>query len=63
MCVYICIYIYTYICAGVFTCRGLFYRVSHFWLCLAIFGVLEALEAAREREREKKKIERERENK
>ena len=61
-----CIYIYIYICAGVFACRGLFCRVSYFWLFLAIFGVLEALEAAREREREKKKkryIERERRNK
>ena len=46
-----------------FTCRGLFHRACHFLLFLAIFGVLEALEAPREREERRKREERRMKNK
>ena len=66
---YICIYVYIYIYAGVFTCRGLFYRVCHFWLFWVIFVFLgpwrqpEREKREKEREREREREEREEEKK
>ena len=47
------IYIYTYVYASVFTSRGVFFRVLHFWPFLGVFVVLGGLQRQREKERER----------